>query len=64
MITTDGLKVPPAPSVCPFCGSSKVTTAHEMVDTSTYWRCETCGEMWNAGRLQALNRYHDKGRRP
>jgi ribosomal protein L37AE/L43A len=62
MITPDGLKVSPAPSACPFCGSSKVTTAREMVDTSTYWRCETCGEVWNAGRLQALNRYHDKGR--
>ena len=61
MIAPDGLKVPAAPSACPFCGSSKVKTAREMVDVSAYWRCETCGEVWNAGRLKALNRYHRSG---
>jgi transposase-like protein len=44
------------PVVCPFCGSSKVTTASEKVDASTYWRCQTCGDMWNVGRLLTSNR--------
>ena len=45
------------PTPCPFCRSSKTTTASEKVDASTYWRCETCGQMWNAGRLRAPGRY-------
>jgi transposase-like protein len=42
----------PAPTACPFCGSSSVTTTSEKVDVSAYWRCKACGEMWNLGRLQ------------
>ena len=42
------------PTGCPFCGSSKVTTASEKVDAFTYWRCETCGQMWNVGRLRIV----------
>jgi len=50
------------PAPCPFCGSSKVTTASEKVDASTYWRCEACSQMWNAGRLRASNRNGYGGR--
>jgi transposase-like protein len=47
---------------CPFCGSSKVKTPGEKVDASSYWRCETCGQMWNAGRLQSSSRSRHGGR--
>jgi transposase-like protein len=39
------------PTTCPFCKSSQIAAATEKVDASTYWRCESCGEMWNLGRL-------------
>jgi hypothetical protein len=45
-----------APSACPFCHSVKVTTPTAKIDASTYWRCETCGEMWNVERLHLPNR--------
>ena len=53
---------PEAPASCPFCQSFKVKTATEKVDASTYWRCETCGEMWNVGRLPAANHRRFKAR--
>jgi hypothetical protein len=28
----------------------KVTTASKTIDKSTYWRCSTCGEVWNVTR--------------
>ena len=55
-----GDRLSPAP--CPFCGSSKVRTASEKVDASTYWRCEACGQMWNVGRLRASSRFGYGGR--
>ena len=45
------------PAACPFCRSPNITTASEKVDSSTYWRCKACGEMWNLARLQTANRY-------
>jgi len=51
----------PAPTTCPFCGSSKIATASQKADVSAYWRCEICGEMWNVGRLQT--RHNDGLRR-
>jgi len=51
-----------AQTPCPFCGSSKVKTPAEKVDASSYWRCETCGQMWNAGRLQSSSRSRYGGR--
>jgi transposase-like protein len=39
-----------APPVCPTCGSKKVSTTSKRVDASTYWRCGTCGEIWNVER--------------
>ena len=43
----------PDPTVCPFCGSTKIAAPLKKVDTSTYWRCEACNEMWNVGRHKA-----------
>ena len=40
-----------APRTCPFCKSAEVTTTSKDVNASTYWRCTTCGQIWNAGRL-------------
>jgi transposase-like protein len=52
----------PKPATCPFCGSARMTTASEHVDASAYWRCETCGEVWNVGRLQASGRVRSRAR--
>jgi transposase-like protein len=41
------------PSNCPFCRATTIRTASEKADTTSYWRCEHCGEVWNAGRLPA-----------
>ena len=55
-------QAPAAPTACPFCGSANITTTSEKVDVSAYWRCTTCGEMWNLGRLQTSNRYNSAPR--
>jgi transposase-like protein len=41
------------PSNCPFCESATVTAASEKLTSSTYWRCETCGQLWNPERLRS-----------
>lgn len=56
------LEPPPAPAMCPFCGSSQIMTASEKVDSSAYWRCKTCGQVWNVGRLRTSHRYSYGGR--
>jgi transposase-like protein len=55
---TDGTR---APSQCPTCRSSDVTTTSKVVTTASYWRCGACGEVWNAGRLSAASRYGGPG---
>jgi ribosomal protein L37AE/L43A len=40
------------PTTCPFCRSPKITTTHKS-DSSGYWRCSGCGELWNVSRLQS-----------
>jgi hypothetical protein len=42
-----------APTECPFCRSRALADAGRKVTASTYWRCETCGQMWNPGRLRS-----------
>lgn len=39
-----------APPACPACRASSVTTTSKAVSAETYWRCESCGEVWNVGR--------------
>ena len=41
---------------CPACQSQDLVTADKKIDTETYWRCRTCGEVWNTKRLEAGNR--------
>ncbi len=38
------------PSFCPTCRSSDVITTAKSPDSSSYWRCTKCGEIWNVGR--------------
>ena len=38
---------------CPFCESTRVATTTKAVSSSTYWRCEACGEIWNPGRQRS-----------
>jgi ribosomal protein L37AE/L43A len=52
-----------AATTCPFCRSTKVTTTSQKADAANYWRCEACGEIWNAGRLQkSANRFAERPR--
>jgi transposase-like protein len=46
----------PAPSQCPGCGSGNIQTTNKVVTDATYWRCQSCGEIWNVGRRQPTNR--------
>jgi transposase-like protein len=48
------------PAKCPACGSRDVVTTSKVVDSSSYWRCGGCGEVWNIGRQREANRYSYK----
>lgn len=50
-----------APSQCPVCRSSDVTTASKVVSAASYWRCSACGEVWNVGRQKAAGRFSGPG---
>jgi transcription elongation factor Elf1 len=43
----------PPPTSCPFCRSPSVSTTSKNVSAATYWRCATCGQIWNPARLLA-----------
>jgi transposase-like protein len=47
---------PIAPTACPVCRSTALTTAAKHIDASTYWRCSRCGEVWNVARREAGRR--------
>jgi transposase-like protein len=42
---------------CPFCRSNQVSTTSKTVSSSTYWRCQACGEIWNPSREQSANSF-------
>lgn len=42
---------PPKAPACPFCRSSVVSTNGKTASDSSYWRCDTCGQIWNPTRL-------------
>jgi transposase-like protein len=46
---------PAAPAACPFCRSTEIAVP-EKVSVSTYWRCQSCGHMWNVSRQLAVER--------
>ena len=52
-----------APTVCPFCRSQSLATAAGKQRASNYWRCDSCGQVWNPERLRLANRYDSPRRR-
>ena len=46
-----------APTYCPACRSKDLTTTSKVVSAESYWRCCSCGEVWNAGRHRTAARY-------
>jgi predicted Zn finger-like uncharacterized protein len=38
------------PKSCPACQSSSIVTSAKIPDADSYWRCQNCGEVWNASR--------------
>jgi predicted Zn finger-like uncharacterized protein len=45
------------PTRCPACRSQDVTTTSKVASADAYWRCGSCGEVWNVGRHRAGSRY-------
>jgi transposase-like protein len=45
------------PVKCPHCGSRELTTTARAIDKSTYWRCLSCGEVWNLERRNIGSRF-------
>jgi transposase-like protein len=44
------------PTVCPACQSTAIATTARTPDENAYWRCSSCGEVWNAARRDPSNR--------
>jgi transposase-like protein len=42
------------PSTCPACNSPAISTTAKRPDANSYWRCDACGEVWNARRRQEM----------
>ena len=47
----EGEELERRPERCPFCGSKAVSALAKKTTTTTYWRCQACGEMWNVAQL-------------
>jgi predicted Zn finger-like uncharacterized protein len=45
------------PTLCPACRSSSIVTKMKEPDTDGYWRCTSCGEIWNDRRRQQTRPY-------
>jgi transposase-like protein len=43
---------PSTPTRCPYCASAAIVATGKKITTSSYWRCEGCGQVWNPGRLR------------
>ena len=44
------------PGCCPACQSRSISTTARNPDENAYWRCGSCGEVWNAGRRENRSR--------
>ena len=51
------------PTRCPSCRSNDLVTTSKVVSADAYWRCCSCGEVWNAGRLRSATRDSRNGYR-
>ena len=45
------------PVRCPACGARELHTTSKVIDRSTYWRCLSCGEIWNLVRRDMGGRF-------
>jgi uncharacterized Zn finger protein len=45
------------PARCPGCGGRELTTTSKAIDRNTYWRCLSCGEVWNLDRRDTSRRF-------
>lgn len=41
------------PAICPGCQSPSISTTTKSPDVQSYWRCHSCGEIWNVSRRQS-----------
>ena len=41
------------PTQCPECRSKAVGTLAKTITPDTYWRCQSCGAVWNETRSRA-----------
>jgi transposase-like protein len=57
--TTEAGAAVTAPTYCPSCRSADVRTTSKVITAASYWRCEACGEVWNAGRRRDGGRGND-----
>jgi predicted Zn finger-like uncharacterized protein len=44
------------PAGCPTCRSSAIVTTAKSPDSTSYWRCTNCGDVWNDARRDAERR--------
>ena len=51
----EAAKAPKSPSTCPACGSREMTTTSKAVSDESYWRCVSCGEVWNHSRRETTH---------
>ena len=42
-----------APDRCPTCKSASIVTTEKSPDSNSYWRCTSCGDVWNDWRLHS-----------
>lgn len=43
------------PASCPTCKSASILTTAKTPDSTSYWRCTKCGDVWNDSRRQAAS---------
>ena len=44
------------PVSCPTCRSNAIATTAKSPNAGSYWRCNSCGEVWNDSRTRAAQR--------
>ena len=48
--STSSTHAPPAS--CPTCQSTAIVTTSKSPDADSYWRCKSCGNVWNESRSE------------
>jgi transposase-like protein len=46
-----------APARCPGCRSLEVMTTSKVITVDAYWRCRSCGDVWNVRRRREAARH-------